>query len=385
MLILHYSRGFGISIRLNFMNNALKDFDVKRLLTTSQVALFLVQIDGIILWANTYAHELFGQQLKIDQIIPVPILHQLLSAFRPIVLDFKPPPIKELQQENARSANLYFENLSAIAVDIGSMDPDGGAKLIIISHSGIDAYDFKEREEFLATLAHDLRNPLGAIFGYTDVILDTSLGGSLDEKQREILIRVRATAARLIELVKNYQLLSLVNQNNPAVINDEDPPQCELNRIAKSVIESTWRESTTPSLSLKLLSDDIIVAIDGLSLERIIANLFSNALKYGDPDGVVEVSSTVEHCQGDIDFGVFIIRNSGPVLSQDECQTIFNRFVRGRNTSAIGGSGLGLYIVKQIVQKFSGQVNVISNVQIGTQFEVRIPIGRKPTIDRSCA
>lgn len=209
------------------------------------------------------------------------------------------------------------------------------------------------REEFLATVAHDLKNPLGAIFSYADALLDTSLGTGLDDRQRQILTRVRRTALRSIDLVRNYQQLSQLR----AGILPVPASPTDLNSVVATVLEYCWRpDVSSPRLHLALSPCPVEVPVERLPLERVISNLFSNALKFTPPDGRITVST--ERLEGG--GSRLSVSNTGPGIAPEERETIFLRFKRGTAAAGTTGSGLGLYIVKTILDAVGGSITISS-------------------------
>ncbi len=221
--------------------------------------------------------------------------------------------------------------------------------------------------EALATIAHDLKNPIGAIFGYADTLLDTTLGDGMSAKQRTVVERLRATASRSIELIRNHQFLltaSLRPQNLRQAKSD-------VNAAIRSVIEYCWRESGPP-LQLILADGPLLARIDRLQLERVLANLVTNALAYTPTTGTVTIRTHVEG-----GWAVLSVHNTGSFISLEEQPSIFQMNTRGESSRGTSGSGLGLYIVRTTVEACGGRVDLESSPERGTTFTVKIP--RPPT------
>jgi signal transduction histidine kinase len=225
----------------------------------------------------------------------------------------------------------------------------------------------KEKQEWLTSAAHDLKNPLSAIFGYADTLLDTPAGAGMSPDQRMILGRIRGTASRATELVRNYQHLSLLALKGIA----QSGTRSDLNGAIHDLLNTTWREDPEhPRVVVNLLSEALPALIDRLHLDRILSNLFSNALKFSPPNSTV----TVRSGRDDSGFAWVSFNNSGAPIAEAELATLFTPFNRLSNSRGKPGSGLGLTIVRRIVDGLGGRISVSSSQEEGTTFTVKLPM-----------
>lgn len=221
------------------------------------------------------------------------------------------------------------------------------------------------RNEILATAAHDLKNPLGAIFGYADVLLESALGSSLSDKQREIIGRVRTTAARSLELVRNYQQLAELAERSGQV----EPGKCDVAAVVRAVVEYAYREDPAAhQVHLALPSTPLVAKIDRIQLDRVLSNLFGNALRYTPRGGSIVLRARAEGS-----FILLEVANTGASIAPDEMPHLFSRHFRARSSQGTSGTGLGLYIVKQILEGIHGSIFVTSDPATGTTFTIKIP------------
>ncbi len=229
----------------------------------------------------------------------------------------------------------------------------------------------QEPTESFATVAHDLKNPLSAIFGYTDALLDSPSSSSLGKRERDVIGRVRGTAARAIEMVRNFQQLAEL-ESKPLT---RRSARNDLSTHVRAAIEHTWRdEANSPTLTVTLCPEPIPLAIESVQLERIVSNLFINALRYTPPGGAIELITAVKNGEATL-----VVQNSGSYIPPAEISKIFDRYERGSTSRGTVGSGLGLYIVRQLVDAAKGQVECrsykgVTPAQDSTQFMVRFPI-----------
>ncbi len=312
-------------------------------------------------------------------------------------LTWKNPAFQSLLQ---RSALNELEFLKTISDKLPALHPVGSAivslprgkdqqEIYILTHMSLLSPEFEQTNslifltlpgasgtppglpnEEVRDIMHDLKNPLSAIFGYTDTLLDTQVGDNLSPEHRKILGHIRHTSIRSIEMIKNVEQLYWITQPGlNTAIREND-----LNACIEAVLESfrPAHEAQT-TVTLWLSSASLMIPADRIQLERIVANLLSNAYKYTPPEGRIFISTLQ---QGD--RAIFKIRNTQSYLSPDECAKLFKKYSRLSNSVAHAGSGLGLFIVKSLVERLGGKVEVSSSKETGTEFVVNLPCLNTP-------
>lgn len=219
----------------------------------------------------------------------------------------------------------------------------------------------KKANTYIAAVAHELKNPLSAIFGYSDILLDTAVGDGMTPRQKEIMERIRATASKAVDLVKNYQFLAIHEDSQT-----DTQVRSDLTAIVSTVYETHWRESDlAPTISIKLLNRPLLVYGNTLQIERIVSNLFSNAMKYT-PKGCSITLKTEE--QGD--RTVFEIHNTGSWIEAEDIEKMFEMYSRGKDVATTPGAGIGLFIVKTICNAVGADMEVASSPKAGTTFRI---------------
>lgn len=329
----------------------------------------LVDGSGLVTWFNHAADKLrsrLGWTKALDTIVGEEVAKTILQTtqFSAISCQLAVPG-------NAQVSSPH----TAVVLEVGSGDP--GACLYLISFRATCAPEeaIREKTQFLATVAHDLKNPLGAIFGYVDALLDTRAGDGLAAGHRETLRRIRRAALRSIDLVRNYQLIAQRGQLR------KPPPgtSVDLRNVVQSVLEYCMRSGEgEPALDVSFPADGLQVCVERTPLERLTANLVANAYAYTPPAGKIEISA--QKIGRMVEFRV---RNTGSTLSPEEIATIFKPYQRGhagiagaavsKTAEITHGSGLGLSIVQAIVDSADGEIKVESSLENGTTFVVRLP------------
>jgi PAS domain S-box-containing protein len=229
------------------------------------------------------------------------------------------------------------------------------------------------RADFLAMVSHDIRNPLGAIFGYTEMMLDTSC--PLSPEQRELVHRINSNTRTVMTLVGNFLDASRIEAGR--MIMSRRP--IDLNAVVGRVVEQYAAHAQLVDLALDLTLDDDLpeIVADGLQLERIAANLLTNALKFTPRGG--RVSIRTERLPSSV---ALVVCDTGVGIPPHEFSRIFQRYARSGDGSQ-DGTGLGLYIVGTLVEAHGGFVTIDSTPGAGTTFTVYLPIvdWRAPAVE----
>jgi signal transduction histidine kinase len=228
------------------------------------------------------------------------------------------------------------------------------------------------KDEFLANISHDLRNPLTAVRGVAQV-LERRL-------ERDAVIDPERLAASLRNITASTaQMATLIDQLlDYARLQMERPLELSLTPtdlldLARRTVDSYAAASDRHQVRLQAPAEPIIGDWDGARLERVVQNLVGNALKYSPQGGEVLVGAAVEH-DGDQRWAVITVQDHGLGIPAADVPHIFDRFHRAANVAEIPGSGLGLTASRQIVEQHGGSVSVTSEVGQGTTFVVRLPL-----------
>ena len=216
------------------------------------------------------------------------------------------------------------------------------------------------REQLVATVGHDLRTPITAI-GLAAQLLQSD--PALTDDQRELADSVRASAARAGRLIE--QVLDFTRARLSREIPLNRHPS-DLGQTVEEIIEELRRVHPARTFHLRL-KGDLTGEWDADRLGRVVANLANNAVAYGASDRPISI--VVEGCDGD---AVRIeVRNEGNPISPENIERIFEPFQRASDAS--GGIGLGLYIIKPIVDAHHGTIAVESSEPSGTVFGIVLP------------
>ena len=230
----------------------------------------------------------------------------------------------------------------------------------------------RSREEVLDIISHDIRSPASAVKMSLEVVrraVANEQAISPDQVDHAI-----ETASSNVD-----RMLALMDDLLSAASSDEELPKVEweevdLSEVIREIIDGMRDELEETSSDLEFdLGDSVTGCWDWMRLQQLVSNLFSNAVKYGE-DNPITISTRAEN-----DHAILRIKDRGKGIPQDQQNRIFERFARGTEDRQHGSFGLGLWIVKRIVDALHGTIEVDSAPGEGTTFTVRLP--RNPPDD----
>jgi signal transduction histidine kinase len=229
-----------------------------------------------------------------------------------------------------------------------------------------------EKEEFSAMITHELKTPLVPVIGYSELLLDGTLG-QLNEKQKETIQVMHTSAVSLSRLISDLLDVRKLELGKMKFEMQEVNPR-ELIENCMNVLK-TFAQSkkvTLNSMDSKA-SEGLILRCDSKRINQVLGNLVNNAIKFAAPStGKVEVSVRKNENAGEM---VFAIKDNGVGIPKDKQQNIFKKFYQADTsiTRNAGGTGLGLAICKAIVEAHNGRIWFESEPGVGTTFYFSLP------------
>jgi signal transduction histidine kinase len=219
------------------------------------------------------------------------------------------------------------------------------------------------REQFIAVLGHDLRNPLAAV-GATAELLSRRVQ---DPEIANIGKRLKTTASRMARLIDDVMDFARGRLGSGITVSLQ--PVDDLGQHLRAVVDELCEANPSREV-LCHLAIAAPVRCDLARMQQLLSNLLGNAISHGAPDAPIVI-------EGSIDAGelVLSVANGGDLIAPETLSRVFEPYWRPASSAPGGGLGLGLYICKQIVSAHAGALEVQSTVEFGTRFSVRIPVG----------
>jgi signal transduction histidine kinase len=224
----------------------------------------------------------------------------------------------------------------------------------------------KIRYQFLSVLSHELKAPLNAIEGYLRMMQEKQSGDRIEDYATPIersLQRIQGMRNLIMDLL-DLTKIKLERK-------EEKIEEVHLSSIASNAIVTVRPYAIQMEVSVILaVKSDAVIMADPTDMEIIFNNLVSNSVKYNTKGGKVEV--IIDEDGNDV---IIIFSDTGIGIKEEDRENLFAEFVRIKNekTKNISGSGLGLSIVKKVVELYNGTISVDSIPDVGTTFTVRLP------------
>jgi two-component system, OmpR family, sensor histidine kinase KdpD len=316
---------------------------------------------GIAQWALDHG-EMAG--LSTDTLPAAPMLYVPLRAPMRIrgVLALKPidrhwPPTPEQQQLLDTSATLI-----AIAIE--------RVHYISVAQDALVHMESERlRNSLLSALSHDLRTPLTALAGLAESL--SLAGPSLPKAQAEIAQAIREEALRTSALVNNLLDMARLETGSVKLRREWQP----LEEVVGVALQARASVLAKHAIRVDLPADLPLLEFDSVLMERVFCNLLENAAKYTPAGSQIEISARQQGNRVEIS-----VADNGPGLPAGKEEALFEKFARGQEESAVSGVGLGLAIVRAIIEVHQGTVRAENRPEGGARFVISLPAGDPPQV-----
>jgi len=221
--------------------------------------------------------------------------------------------------------------------------------------------------ELVSSLAHDIKNPLGLIMGYAEIVMETIENHPEEKEKWELLDRIQTNARRIVDLVAGFLEASKAEAGKIEITR----LPVSINRLLREAVRQQESDVRKRELTLEIKLDEHLPDVPGdeTQLDRAFWNLISNAIKFTPAKGKIMVTS--KHDGG---YASVSVQDTGAGIAESQLPLLFSQFQRLEGPTKTEGTGLGLFIVKTIVEAHQGNVQVKSAAGQGSTFTVRLPI-----------
>ncbi len=283
---------------------------------------------------------------------------------------------------DARSGRI--ERSDGSAIDWAQVPlPDGGVlfsyvdvtdtlrveRALIERNEALETAD-RLKSEFIANISYELRTPLNAIIGFAEV-LENQFFGELNERQLEYSHAIVQSSQQLIALIND--ILDLASIEAGYLQLDLQPT--DIHSLLESIFTLGRERAHSRNIELKLVCDKEAgeLMADGRRLRQALFNLLSNALKFTKEGGVVTISA--KRLPDEL---LLEVSDTGIGIPEEDRERVFGKFERGSLETRHSGAGLGLSLVKSLIELHGGRVDLDSRVGGGTRVTCHVPLGQMP-------
>jgi len=316
--------------------------------------LVLVDIDGKIKYINKDFAEYFGDKEYEGESFEIAIEDEGLTDF------IKSAYLKEIKMKSQMESG--FKSYELIATPLFQNEVFIGC-IILIHDITLLKNSEKMQKAFIADASHELRTPITAIKGMSEILLrDDDIDIST---KREFLDIIYNEGGRLELIVEDLMQMSRLERSGVLLKTE----QINIHEVSKEVVKSLELEAKKQNLSIINDAHELYIEANRNMIYRLLANLVKNAITYSDK-GTITISTHVADNEVTIS-----VKDNGIGIPEEDLNHIFERFYRVDKARArdSGGTGLGLSICKKIVEIHNGVINVHSKVGEGTTFEIVLP------------
>ena len=295
-----------------------------------------------------------------------------------------PNPFREHHRDMLR---MFAEHVGSV-VERAEVVERLSARTQVLEASNLQLSELNRfKDSFLSTASHELRTPLTSVIGYAEVLEENE--GKLNSTQRrEFLRRMSGEASLLLGLIDD--ILDLTRLETGKLVLDRKTHSVDT--LVQSALVTVGPMADKHAVDLRANLDDSVgdLPVDEVKMRQVLVNLLSNAIKFSPRGGVVEVVSRVDGGAVQLE-----VKDQGPGVRSEDRATIFELFGQGAQKGANerGGLGIGLHLVRRIVELHGGSVGIDHPQGGGSLFWVRIPRTEaasltddaKPAADRAAA
>jgi len=227
------------------------------------------------------------------------------------------------------------------------------------------------KNQFLGMAAHDLRKPVGAVMAYSEFLVD-EVGDTLDEEHRRFLEVIARSGGRMRRLIDDFLDVAVI-ESGWIELEREPVELTDLMEAALRVVEVNAKRRGV-SVRVEIPTNLPAVRVDGPKLEQVLMNLVDNSIEHCGAGTRVRISAA--HDEGGLTLK---LADDGPGIPAERLDTLFELTGERGGSKASGEKslGLGLVIVKKLVEAHGGRIRVHSELGVGTEFTIEIPVDTK--------
>ncbi|WFR55680.1 HAMP domain-containing sensor histidine kinase [Anaerocolumna sp. AGMB13025] len=272
-------------------------------------------------------------------------------------------PIKYLLGATEKFSKQQFEPVKLNRKDELGMLAEG------LNQMGIKLNSYIQyQKQFVSNVSHELKTPLAAIRGFSQYLNE---GDNEDKELKKIYSHLLHESDRLTKLIDELLILSRFDKASDLKTEKED-----LSELTYKVVRSLQPKADMGELIIETdLRSGVMAEVNPVLMTHAVSNILDNAIKYSNTGGHIRVEAYIkEEIDHSLNMAVIKIRDQGIGIHQDELALVQERFYRAGNSITTKGSGLGLSLCKEIIEKFNGRLNLESEFGVGTTVTILLPL-----------
>jgi signal transduction histidine kinase len=267
-------------------------------------------------------------------------------------------PIKHLLSATEKFSRQEFEQ-----VDLNRKDELGmlaeGLNQMGVKLNGYIQY----QKQFVSNVSHELKTPLAAIRGFSQYLYEDK---NDDADLKKISFHLLNESNRLTKLIDELLILSKFDKGTQELNTEKE----DLSELTDSVIQEMKPEADKREISIEsALQKGVFANVNKILMSHAIANILDNAIKYSKEGGHITVETSADQ-----NTAIIKITDQGIGINKEELPLVQERFYRSANSNIVKGSGLGLSLCREIVEKFNGRLIIESEIGTGTTVSLLLPI-----------
>ncbi|MCL1913837.1 MAG: ATP-binding protein [Eubacteriaceae bacterium] len=324
------------------------------LISSMQDAVIAVNLSNVTFTTNDKFNEFFPSDVDYFAIVSHldQVIHKVTTSKEHLMTEF------------AYEDKNYLISASLVA----NPNTEDGALIVIKDITPIRKMEL-EQQKFISSISHELRTPLTTITGYIDMLQRRGVDNK--ELTEKALDTTKKETERLLRLVNDLLSVNSSKTGFDYIFTDFEPDELIFESVSEMNVKAAEKRVVVTYSRVELP----LIRADRDRIKQVLINIIDNAVKYSNPDDVVRVLASNDEEYLEID-----VRDYGEGIPENKRDRIFDTFYRveeDRNRLRGGGVGLGLSIVKNIVNYHNGIINVESMPEQGTLFTVKLPITQK--------
>ncbi|RQP21918.1 PAS domain-containing sensor histidine kinase [Albitalea terrae] len=265
-----------------------------------------------------------------------------------------------------RTIDLNGPGRRTVELSLGSGQGGAIGQVLHLRDVTVETEVDRLKSEFLSTAAHELRTPMTSIYGFTELMMKRRLS---PERQAEVVAIVYRQTGIMIDIVNELLDLARIEARRGK---DFRPEVVDVRDIVNSVVAEYSPPADRPGPIVELAAEPASVKVDPSKLGQALRNVVSNAYKYSPQGGEVRVSVVTRRQEGSAQAGITVV-DQGIGMTPEQLARVCERFYRADDSGTIPGTGLGMSIVKEIIELLGGLLELSSEAGRGTTVTMWLP------------